>query len=50
MAKLEWEEVKQNIYGTAQRAKVPGEWLVLIFPGGGEASLTFVPDPNHEWN
>jgi hypothetical protein len=50
-AKLEWEEVKQEVYhcnwGYILRAKVPGGWLarILIRDGG----LTFVHDPNHEW-
>jgi hypothetical protein len=54
MAKLEWERVDvgrattdTQVSGYTIRAKVPGGWLVNILDGG--ASLTFVPDPKHEW-
>jgi len=48
--KVEWEKVKVKSWLNAmRRAKVPGGWLVWIqegFAGG----LTFLPDPNYEWN
>jgi len=31
------------------RAKIPGGWLVLS-ENGFSGGITFVPDPNHEWN
>jgi hypothetical protein len=46
---LNWEKIKNAHYGYSQdsyRAKVPGGWLVMV---GGNA-LTFLPDPNHEWD
>ncbi len=30
------------------RTKVPGGWLVLVTEFDG-CSITFYPDPNHEW-
>jgi len=32
-----------------KRAKIPGGWLVWC-DGGLKGGLTFVPDPNHEWD
>jgi hypothetical protein len=65
MAEISWEEVENNYHPQGQdkmrvyRAKVPNGWLVSILwtrktvivhdqltPYSG---LTFVPDPNHEW-
>jgi len=35
----------------AERAKVPGGWLVISqFSVGGAHGLVFLPDPNHEWD
>jgi hypothetical protein len=35
----------------AERAKVPGGWLVISqFYIGTAHGLVFLPDPNHEWN
>ena len=35
----------------AERAKVPGGWLVISqFYIGGAHGLVFLPDPNHEWD
>jgi hypothetical protein len=31
------------------RAKIPGGWLVLLRTDEAE-SVTFVPDPRHEWD
>jgi hypothetical protein len=34
------------------RAKIPGGWLVVLSPSGMDVhaeSITFVPDPGHEW-
>jgi len=65
MVKIKWENIEiehQNpqykpsdheymlnaqIYN-ARRAKVPGGWLVISDTDGGR-SMTFVPDPKHEW-
>ena len=34
-----------------ERAKVPGGWLVIAqFKIGGSHGLTFLPDPNHQWD
>ena len=52
---LDWEKVKGYVndfdFGRLPktdlditRAKVKGGWLV-----SGNTGLTFVPDPNHEW-
>ena len=32
---------------TIFRAKVPGGWLIAT---ASEYSVTFLPDPNHEWD
>jgi len=35
----------------AERAKVPGGWLVISqFYVGGAHGLVFLPDPKHEWD
>jgi len=35
----------------AERAKVPGGWLVISqFNIGGAHGLVFLPDPNHAWD
>ena len=38
---------------TLYRARAPGGWLITVMPWGlGSSdvpSVTFVPDPNHEW-
>jgi hypothetical protein len=53
---LEWEELRaKNTLGprNTYRTKIPGGWLVSTKEydsdgvGGG---ITFVPDPNHEWD
>ena len=62
---MEWEEISQNLSFFLRRAKVPGGWLVVAtedvihdqsaygrgMVGGWDwrVALTFVPDPNHEW-
>jgi len=62
---LSWEEIKQNQAGYLSRAKVPNGWLVkeahdvhitipdtnILDNHGYEwtSSITFVPDPKHEW-
>ena len=45
-AALEWEEIGGRL--EADRAKIPGGWLVAVGSGNG-GGVTFVPDPNHEW-
>ena len=63
--KMEWEDIPQDRSFDLCRAKVPGGWLVAAtedvihnqyeygrgMVGGWDwrVSLTFVPDPNHEW-
>lgn len=51
MKKLQWERIEGGFFSSREvyRAKVPGGWLVAchINLGGG---VTFVPDPDHEWN
>jgi len=49
---IAWEKLEsvdsitlKNLY----RAKVPEGWIVAIRSSGGQ-SITFVPDPNHEWD
>ena len=32
------------------RAWVPGGWLVLVMTGCTDSSVTFMPDPYHEWS
>ena len=47
MTEVVWERVKDAEGGMSWalwRAKIPGGWLVT-----GTQGLTFVPDPNHEW-
>jgi len=35
----------------AERAKVPGGWLVISqFKIGSAHGLAFIPDPNHTWD
>lgn len=31
-----------------KRAKIVGGWLVCM--GGFNGGMTFIPDPNHEWD
>jgi hypothetical protein len=56
MADLEWKKVDNKgedtfrWIGSTYRAKVPGGWLVRIWRADEGVGLTFVPDPNHEWN
>ena len=35
---------------TTFRARVPGGWLVLVMTDATHSSVTFFPDPFHEWN
>ena len=44
---MQWEEIASSP-GYMRRAKVPGGWLVMLILG--EVSLTFYPDPDHEWD
>ncbi len=47
---LKLEDDKPAKY--AYRARVPGGWLIFIWPKGRGAidSVTFYPDPNHTWD
>jgi hypothetical protein len=49
---IEWEEISDsNDSILVRRAKIPGGWLVFAYSYTLEATgLTFVPDPNHEWD
>jgi hypothetical protein len=44
---MKWEELKGH--WKIWRSKVPGGWIVLV-DGYVERSITFYPDPNHEWD
>ena len=49
---LVWEEIKTKSRGpqNTYRAKVHGGWLVETQNSAASSGgLTFVPDPNHEW-
>ena len=58
---LKWEQIRTEsdppkLFGVlvnfyVYRAKVPGGWLVATFAiGTQDQSITFYPDPNHEWD
>jgi len=47
-AGLQWEKLRSSPH-PAERAKVPGGWLVLIGDAGAMA-LAFYPDPDHQWD
>ena len=56
MATINFEEIDnitQNAYGNEKfyRARIADGWLVGTqnYSGGTAQSLTFVPDPKHEW-
>jgi len=48
---INWEKMKTSFgYGVDMfRSKVPGGWLIL-YSGGMASSMTFFPDPNHQWD
>jgi hypothetical protein len=52
---LKWTEVETKYGGgwlvtmKTLRARVPGGWLVMVMIGTGHG-LTFMPDPNHDWD
>ena len=66
MELLDWESVESHIRIITMRTKIFGGWLVKSYENVGyttlnstdtklkdsdwRISLTFVPDPNHEWN
>jgi hypothetical protein len=48
---LPGDEWKSAAPRNVSRAKIPGGWLVGVESGNVRAwGLTFVPDPNHEWD
>ena len=57
MENIKWEKIEDRINSTSDRLKVPGGWLVRVThdyspcgPGAATAvSVTFISDPNHEW-
>lgn len=56
---IEWEEIMSSSIELTQRLKVPAGWLIRSLyndvnrsfsePVNASIALTFVPDPNHEW-
>jgi len=50
---LKWEEITlDQWHGNTRRAKVIGGWLISIVNIVGDSScaaITFLPDPNHDW-
>jgi hypothetical protein len=46
---MTWEpiDVNQDMARKVVRSPIPGGWLVVIYEDG--TSMTFVPDPNHDW-
>jgi hypothetical protein len=49
---LTFERLTNRVEGNSSfllvfRARIPGGWLVATRPND---NVTFVPDPNHEWN
>lgn len=48
--KLEWQKLKsrQKNVPDLYRSAVIGGWLITS--GGEGAPLTFIPDPEHEWD
>jgi len=50
---VNWEKLGCNTATILHlyRSKVPGGWLVVVVGGESEsASLTFYPDPEHQWD
>ncbi|MCL1067216.1 hypothetical protein L2735_10395 [Shewanella olleyana] len=49
-----WETLKnKGENGSSQftyRAKVPGGWLISSASANHGIGLTFIPDPNHDWD
>lgn len=46
---IKWEKLKSDRMGVVYRSKVPGGWFVLV-KENDETSITFYPDPNHQWD
>jgi hypothetical protein len=50
-----WEEIASSVTsGTGvvsktKRAKVFGGWMVKDYEEGAGTSMTFIPDPDHQW-
>lgn len=58
---LVWQNIDNTLGSRVYRAKFSGGWLVAFFDyaswndagsgyGYGYGGLTFIPDPNHEWD
>ena len=49
---IEWEMIEESLWEATNRVKVPHGWLVKIINRGTNTtnSITFYPDPFHEWN
>jgi len=53
MEMIIWESIESNNYYSMVRSKIPGGWLVRFethYVQSGAGGLTFVPDPNHQWD
>lgn len=48
---LEYEEIRKGDYSATFRMKVHGGWIIKeeFYFGDNGLSITFLPDPNHEW-
>jgi hypothetical protein len=52
---FQWEEIASSVTsGTGvvsrtKRAKVFGGWMVKDYEEGTGTSMTFIPDPEHQW-
>ena len=45
-----WEKVKVKKGINLKKLKVPGGWIVKVQDLAGTGiSITFMPDPNHQW-
>jgi len=50
---ITWECIEKNNFTSVVRCKIPGGWLVRFethYSETGAGGLTFVPDPNHQWD
>jgi hypothetical protein len=54
---INWQPLTDNFgSGTKEftffffRAKILGGWLVMMMASGANPSVTFVPDPTHQWD
>jgi hypothetical protein len=45
---MKWEKLKTDGFRISRTA-IPGGWLALVQLFGSSPSITFYPDPQHEW-